>query len=319
VAARQENTDAPLSVTGLNKRYGATPVLMDLNLAVEPAAVHGLVGLNGSGKTTTLECILGMRPFDSGEIQVLGLRPNELYRSEGGVVSIFDSPSLHPQLTVRQTLEHASLLCPRAVRSPAQVEEMLGIGNYSHYRIRELSLGNRRRTSIAQALLGQPGFVILDEPFNGLDAGGVDDVLALISRLNREEGTAFLLSSHQLPYLEQVCSHLSILHKGRIAVSDRVDKLFNAQSTRLLVHCDDVVRACAIVQDIPGVQIEDTSEAGLLTLKLDRANPGLINQRLVQKGIMVSELVPERASLTSLFHQITSPALNDKGAERGAA
>jgi hypothetical protein len=73
------------------------------------------------------------------------------------------------------------------------------------------------------------------------------------------------------------------------------------------------------VQDIPGVQIEDTSEAGLLTLKLDRANPGLINQRLVQKGIMVSELVPERASLTSLFHQITSPALNDKGAERGAA
>ena len=319
MAARQANTEAPLSVTGLNKRYGATPVLMDLNLAVEPAAVHGLVGLNGSGKTTTLECILGMRPFDSGEIRVLGLRPNELYRSQGSVVSIFDSPSLHPQLTVRQTLEHASLLCTRAVRSPSQVEELLGIGKYSRYRIRELSLGNRRRTSIAQALLGQPGFVILDEPFNGLDAGGVDDVLALISRLNREEGTAFLLSSHQLPYLEQVCSHLSILHRGRIAVSDRVDKLFNAQSTRLLVHCDDVVRACAIVQDIPGVQIEDTSEAGLLTLKLAGANPGLINQRLVHKGIMVSELVPERASLTSLFHQITSPASNDKGAERGVA
>lgn len=312
-------TEAPLRVTGLNKRYGATPVLVDLGLTVEPGAVHGLVGLNGSGKTTTLECILGMRPFDSGEIRVLGLRPSELYRSEGGVVSIFDSPSLHPQLTVRQTLEHARLLCPRTRRTPAQVEELLGISKYSRYRIRELSLGNRRRTSIAQALLGQPGFVILDEPFNGLDAGGVDDVLALIARLNREEGTAFLLSSHQLPYLEQVCSHLSILHKGRIAVSDRVDKLFNAQSTRLLVHCDDVVRACAIVEDITGVQIEDTSEAGLLTLQLNGASPGLINQRLVQKGIMVSELVPERASLTSLFHQITSPTSGDASAHGGAA
>ena len=314
-------TEAPLRVTGLNKRYGTTPVLMDLGLTVEPGAVHGLVGLNGSGKTTTLECILGMRPFDSGEIRVLGRRPNELYRTEGGVVSIFDSPSLHPQLTVRQVLDHARLLCPHPVRTPAQVEALLGISKYSRYRIRELSLGNRRRTSIAQALLGRPGFVILDEPFNGLDAGGVDDVLALIALLNREEGTAFLLSSHQLPYLEQVCSHLSILHKGRIAVSDRVDSLFNAQSTRLLVHCDDVVRACAIVQDIPGVQIEDTSEAGLLTLQLDGASPGLVNQRLVQKGILVSELVPERASLTSLFHQITArdPVAADSSAVRGAA
>jgi len=312
-------TVTPLRVTGLNKGYGNTPVLMDLALEVVPGAVHGLVGLNGSGKTTTLECILGMRPFDSGEIRVLGLRPSELYRSEGGVVSIFDSPSLHPQLTVRQALEHASLLCTRQVRTPAQVEALLGISKYSRYRIRELSLGNRRRTSIAQALLGQPGFVILDEPFNGLDAGGVDDVLALIAHLNREEGTSFLLSSHQLPYLEQVCSHLSILHKGRIAVSDRVESLFNARNTRLLVHCDDVVRACAIVQDIPGVQIEDTSEAGLLTLQLNGASPGVINQRLVQKGIMVSELVPERASLTSLFHQITDPASGDADMVRGAA
>lgn len=321
MASTEGISDTPLRVSGLNKRYGATPVLLDVSLEVVPGAVHGLVGLNGSGKTTTLECILGMRPFDSGEIRVLGLRPSELYRSEGGVVSIFDSPSLHPQLTVRQALEHASLLCPRQVRSPAQVEDMLGISKYSHYRIRELSLGNRRRTSIAQALLGQPGFVILDEPFNGLDAGGVDDVLALIARLNREEGTAFLLSSHQLPYLEQVCTHLSILHRGHIAISDRVENLFNAQNTRLLVRCDDVVRACAIAEDIAGVEIEDASEPDLLTLQLTGASAGLINQKLVQKGILVSELMTERASLTSLFHQITARDAAAAAAEaaRGAA
>ncbi len=296
----------PLVVRGLTKKYGQLEVLRELNLDVLAGAVHGLVGLNGSGKTTTLECLLGMQSFNSGDVRVLGLTPAHLYRGSGRIVSIFDSPSLHPQLTVRQALEHASLLCEQRVRTPAQVEAMLGISRYSQFKIRHLSLGNRRRASIAQALLGRPEFVILDEPFNGLDASGVDDVLALISELNHREGTAFLLSSHQLPYLEKVCSHLSILHKGQIVVSDHVSKLFNSQQSRLLVYCDDVVRACAIVQDIPGVVIEDNSVSGLLTLQLDNVSPGLINQKLVQKNIMVHELLRERVSLTSLFHDITS-------------
>lgn len=299
-------TDVPLKVTQLSKRFGDFEVLKQLNLEVTPGAVHGLVGLNGSGKTTTLECLLGMQAFQSGDVHLLGLRPDQLHRSHGGIVSIFDSPSLHPHLTVRQVLEHALLLCDQVVRTPEQVEAMLGISRYANFRIRNLSLGNRRRASIAQALLGSPRFVILDEPFNGLDAGGVDDMLALICKLNREEGTSFLLSSHQLPYLEKICSHLSILHKGQIVVSDRVEKLFSAQQSRLQVYCDDVVRACAIVQDMPGVTIEDNSATGILTLQLNNVAPSLVNQRLVEKGIMVDELVRERASLTSLFHDITT-------------
>ena len=300
------NHTAPLLATALSKKYGDFEVLRQLDLEVTAGAVHGLVGLNGSGKTTTLECLLGMQSFDSGTVRVLGLPPNQLHRSRGGVVSIFDQPSLQPQLTVRQVLEHASLLCEERVRTPAQVEALLGISKYSHFKIRHLSLGNRRRASIAQALLGSPSLVLLDEPFNGLDAGGVDDMLALIGALNRDEGTAFLLSSHQLPYLERICTHLSILHKGRIVVSDHVSRLFNTRISRLLVSCDEVVRACAIVQDIPGVQIEDNSVAGLLTLRLDEVSPALINQRLVQKGIAVHELQRERASLTTFFHEITA-------------
>lgn len=298
--------DVPLRVTQLSKRYGDFEVLKQLNLDVSPGAIHGLVGLNGSGKTTTLECLLGMQTFQSGKVRLLGLSPDQLYQSHGGIVSIFDSPSLHPHLTVRQVLEHARLLCDHIVRTPEEVETLLGISRYSNFRIRTLSLGNRRRASIAQALLGSPRFVILDEPFNGLDAGGVDDMLALIVQLNREEGTSFLLSSHQLPYLEKICSHLSILHKGQIVVSDSVDQLFSAQQSRLQVYCDDVVRACAIVQDMRGVTIEDNSATGILTLQLDNVAPALVNQRLVEKGIMVDELVRERASLTSLFHDITT-------------
>ncbi len=296
----------PIKVENLSKRFGELEVLSALNLEVEEGAIHGLVGLNGAGKTTTLECLLGMQAFSSGDVSLLGYTPSQLHRSQGGVVSIFDSPSLHPQLTVRQTLEHALLLCEKPVRSPAQVESLLGISQYSHFRIRTLSLGNRRRASIAQALLGSPRLVILDEPFNGLDAGGVEDVMALIRQLNQEEGTAFLLSSHQLAYLEKICSHLSILHHGQIVVSDRVEQLFNQQSSQLQVHCDDVVRACSIVQAIPGVTIEDNSEQGVLTLQLLQVDSAYINQQLVSKGIMVRQLLWKRASLNSLFHSITA-------------
>ncbi|MDX1491869.1 MAG: ABC transporter ATP-binding protein [Pseudohongiellaceae bacterium] len=296
----------PLRVEKLSKSFGDTPVLKELNLTVETGAVHGLVGLNGSGKTTTMECLLGMQPYHAGKISIMGLKPEQLYKHAGKVVSVFDSPSLHPQLTVKQTLEHACLLCERPARTPTQVEAMLGISQYSQYKIKHLSLGNRRRTSIAQALLGRPEFIILDEPFNGLDAGGVDDLLNLISRLNREEGTSFLLSSHQLPYLEKICSHISVLHRGRIAVSGHVSRLFNAQHSRLLVHCDDVVRACAIVQGMPGVEIEDNSYPGLLTLQLDGVNPALINQKLVEKGIAIHELVREKPSLETLFQAVVA-------------
>lgn len=311
---------SPLQVSGLNKRYGRTDVLTDLSLTVEAGAVHGLVGLNGSGKTTTLECILGMLPYDRGDVAVLGHRPDHLWRATGAVVGIFDNPSLHPGLTVRQSLEHARILCPETVRSPAQIESLLGISRYSNYRIQQLSLGNRRRASIAQALLGQPAFVILDEPFNGLDAGGVDDVLALISRLNREEGTAFLLSSHQLPYLERICSHMSILHKGRIELSDPVERLFAARHPRILLRCDQIERVRELLQSQPGILQVTTAADGSLQVEIDERapDPASINQQLVQAGIAVSGLISETPSLESLFREITGSEANDGKVEAAA-
>jgi ABC-2 type transport system ATP-binding protein len=300
------NTHAPLTVSNLNKHYGSFAVLNQLNLEVVEGAVHGLVGLNGSGKTTTLECILGMQAFDSGMIKVLGHKPAQLYEARGGIVSIFDSPSLNPNLSVRQVLEHARILCDKPTRSPEEVEQMLGIRQYSKFRIQHLSLGNRRRASIAQALIGRPAFIILDEPFNGLDAGGVDDVLALISRLNREEGTAFLLSSHQLPYLEQICSHMAILHKGQIAVSDKVDTLFKIRQTSVIIRCDQQQKARQLLSANSDLKIISPPENGAEI----RVHPGQlssadINRLLMENGIAVSELIIERPSLTSLFHEIT--------------
>ncbi len=302
-----ESPESVLSIAALEKRYGTTAVLSQLNLSVARGAIHGLVGLNGSGKTTTLECVLGMQRFQSGDLQVLGRPPSRLWQGRGDVVGIFDAPSLHPALTVRQVLEHARIVCARPVRSPAEVEAMLGITQYSHYKIRQLSLGNRRRASIAHALIGQPEFIILDEPFNGLDAGGVDDVLALIKQLNHQHGTTFLLSSHQLAYLESVCTHLAILHRGRIELTGSVDTLFKDRLARLDVRCDQADKACSLLADINGVSAitrDDDATGTVLSMTLDNIDAAAINSVLVLAGISVSGLEMRRPSLARLFHDV---------------
>ena len=298
-------TEAVLHIKDLIKRYGDVEVLHHLNLEVTRGAIHGLVGLNGSGKTTTMECVLGMQGFDSGEVKVLGRHPRDLWQGAGDVVGIFDTPGLHPGLTVRQCLEHAQLLCGNPVHKPAEVEALLGITKYSHYKIRQLSLGNRRRASIAHALIGQPAFVVLDEPFNGLDAGGVDDVLALIQRLNRQEGTSFLLSSHQLAYLESICTHLSILHQGMIALSASTDELIRPSESRLKLVCDQAVAARELLKQTLGV-INIEKEGSALMLTLDGIGPGDVNRKLVMSGVTVSELQPEKRDLSALFQKIVS-------------
>lgn len=294
-----------LSVSGLTKRYGEHTVVDGLSLQVERGAIHGLVGLNGSGKTTTLECILGLQRFDGGDIQVLGLAPHQLYQSAGRVIGIFDTPSLNPNLSVRQCLNQAVLLCADPQRRPEEVEALLAISRFRDYRIKHLSLGNKRRASIAQALIGNPELIILDEPFNGLDAGGVDDVLALITELNREHGTSFLLSSHQLPYLEQVCSHIAVLHRGKIVTSAAVNELLADSKTRIRLRVDDENLARQVLAELPGVSMQQNTMAGYLQLSVAALDSAQLNRELVARDVAVSELIVERPSLDTLFREAT--------------
>ena len=297
-----------LSIVGLNKKYGAHQVLKNLELHILDGSIHGLVGLNGSGKTTTIECLLGLQGFESGAVSVLGFNPGQLYQASGRVVAIFDTPSLHPNLTVRQNLELARRLCVTPARSTQQVEKLLGIEKYSRFKIRQLSLGNKRRASIAQALLGQPQLVILDEPFNGLDAAGVEDVLRLITDLNQQAGTTFLLCSHQLPYLEQICSHIAILHRGEIVVSETVVNLLSNSKNIALIKTSQAEQAIALIASLNGACYAGTDDSGYLQVELKKFSSADLNKFLVGNQIEVQELHLQKASLGRLFRAITNEA-----------
>lgn len=291
---------------GLRKRYGDVAVLHGVDLELPAAAVFGLVGLNGSGKTTTIECTLGLQGFQEGEVSVLGRGPAELFRLQGDVVAIFDSPSVPPHLTVRQCLEHARLLCPKPRRECTEVERLLGLESYTRYRIRQLSLGNRRRVSIAQALLGEPRLILLDEPFNGLDAGGVDQVLDLIAQLNRESGASFLLSSHQLPYLERVCSHVAILHKGRIAAAGELQELLDDSGSRVVLHSTQAGLAAQLLENNGRVTDLEQLSSTHLKMRLQEWRSDQLVAFLVENKVPVSELIQQRASLDNFFRELTA-------------
>ena len=300
------STQTPaLLISGLRKAYGNLDVLTGVDLTLAPGAIQGLVGLNGSGKTTTLECILGLQRFDQGEVSVLGLKPTDLCTAQGRVTAVFDSPSLNPNLTVRQCLRHAIILSRHAQRQPEELEKLLGLCQFSNFPIKTLSLGNKRRTSIAHALISEPDLVILDEPFNGLDAGGVDEVLLLIKSLNRERGTSFLLSSHQLPYLEDICSHLAILHEGKIIRSGEKSALLRSETSKVRLRTTDPVGAVSTLQTIPDISCQPGATDEEIWVSSDTMTAAAINSHLAQHQIPVYELATERASLGSLFRRLT--------------
>jgi ABC-type multidrug transport system ATPase subunit len=291
---------ALLEIRGLRKRFGRSEVLKGIDLTLHAGAVYGFVGLNGAGKTTTIECSLGLLRRTGGEVSVLGRPPGEIWRTAGRVGVALDTPCLHPHLTVREELDHAAIFCGREGRTPAEVEELLGIAGHRSQKTRKLSLGNRRRTSIALALLGRPELVVLDEPFSGLDAGGVEDLLALIGKLHRDEGMAILFSSHQLDLVERAATHVGLIHEGRMVREGALEEVVGGGRERLRIRVDDPVKALFELRGRKAGLLAD----GSLEVDLEGPSPAEVNAQLVRAGIGVSELRLERPSLAQLFHQV---------------
>ncbi len=294
-----------LSLRGLTKRYGRIEALHGVDLTLPRGEIYGLVGLNGAGKTTTIECALGLQRFDGGQATILGLPPSEIHRSGGRITAALDAPALHPHLTVRQELEHGWILCGRGGRSPREIEPLLGLESLASRRTRELSLGNRRRLSVALALLGSPELAMLDEPFSGLDAAGVEELIALVRRLVREEGTTFLFSSHQLDLVERAATRLGIIHEGRMLREGSLVEVLDGGAERIRIDVGDAARALEVLRaKFPGLDAARSPD-GALAVSAAGFKAAEMNAELVRAGIAVSALGIERPSLASAFRRVT--------------
>jgi len=282
--------------------------VQDVNLTVESGQVYGLLGPNGSGKTTTMACALGLLEPTGGEIEVLGLPASKIHKSRGRIAALFDDATLVSGLSVRQNLEYARrLLGHSGGRSVDAALDLVGISKLAGQRAGSLSLGQSRRASIARVLLGKPELVVLDEPLSGLDTVGVLEVLGLFRRL-REEGVTLLVSSHRMHELERVVSHIGVLLNGRLVKESSLDELLDGARGRVRVLTPDCERAAEILARIDrlgSVQIAETREAGSeLRVELGEADAGEVNRVLVEAGCAVTGLIPEGVSLHDVFESM---------------
>jgi ABC-2 type transport system ATP-binding protein len=307
--------DASLAVRarGITKCFGEVVALDGVDLDVTPGRVHGLVGPNGAGKTTLLGLLLGLAVADSGSLEILGTPVGRALAGPDGVSGFVDGPGLYPSLTARQNL--AALVALRGRDAPsAGIDEVLdevGLTDVADDRVRGFSLGMRQRLGLAAALLTMPRLLVLDEPTNGLDPAGKNQVHQVLARLVAG-GTAVVLSSHRMDDVEALCSEVTILNTGRVVFSGPVDKL-SAESGELEYRLvtTDVAAARELALATPDLHLVDAPSTGrhangdAIVVRAAVAALDDLVVRLVQARIAVRELALVISPLEAAFLALT--------------
>ena len=283
---------------GLTKRYGELRAVDGVDLEVGRGDVYGFLGANGSGKTTTVRMLLGLVLPTSGTAEVLG-RPMPAGRAQvlPRVGALVEGPGAYPHLSGRANLAlldaSGSDRLPRRSRQERITEVLaeVGLDPADRRPTRAYSLGMRQRLGLAAALMRRPDLLVLDEPTNGLDPQGIQEVRALLLRLNAA-GTTIFLSSHLLAEVEQMCTRVGVLDRGRLVLQDRLDVLLRP-SGLVAVRTPDVGRGTELLGSAVAAV-----EADRLLVRADDA--AALNAHLVGAGLRVAEIGPHRRDLEQL-------------------
>jgi ABC-2 type transport system ATP-binding protein len=297
-------SDLVIETTGLRKEFRSLRgdlrvAVQGLDLAVPAGGVHGFLGPNGSGKTTTIRMLLGLARPTRGTMRLVGQPvPERLPEVIGRVGAVVESPKFSPNFSGRRNLQLlAGAIGAPAARVDAAIETVK-LGGREKDRYKAYSLGMKQRLAIAATLLKEPDLLILDEPTNGLDPAGIREIRETIRDLG-ESGVTVLLSSHILAEVQQVCTSATIIGNGKLLASGTVDELLGAGTTYRVAVPDPTSAADVLMR----AGLEPSRVDGVL--HVDAESPAAITRALGEAGIWLTELGPVRADLESYFLQLT--------------
>jgi ABC-2 type transport system ATP-binding protein len=297
-----------IEIQGLRKEYrrlrgGSTIALDGLDLVVPGGGVFGFLGPNGSGKTTTIRCLLGLATPTAGRCTLLDADVrSELASVIRRVGSIVETPALFPTFSARRNLQ---LLARTYGIDDDKVEEVLvtvGLADRAKSLVKTYSLGMKQRLGIAAALLKDPDVLILDEPANGLDPAGIKEVRELVRRLGGEGRTVFV-SSHILSEVRQMCDQVAILAHGRCVAAGPVDEVLHARRTSaLVVGLADLDAGLKVLQ---AADIAATRAGDRLRVDVPPSQAAKVTRVLAEASLYVTELRPEEIDLETVFLELT--------------
>jgi ABC-type multidrug transport system ATPase subunit len=291
-----------LEIKHLHKYYGKLKAVEDLSLSITPGSVFGLLGPNGSGKTTTLGVVLGVTKQTKGSYSWFGKEPSAALRKKIG--AILEAPSFYPYLSAEENLKIVAQIKNIPYAAIDLVLDKVGLLDRRKDKFQTYSLGMKQRLAIASALLSDPHVLVLDEPTNGLDPQGIADVRDLIVKISGE-GKTIILASHLLDEVQKVCSHYAVLKKGKVVYAGNVNETL-AKNEHLELAAPDMDQLFEAVQSYP-YSIEASVNNQTIMVRLSDGKTGFdINQYLTNKGIVLSQLVTKRQNLEQQFLEILS-------------
>lgn len=291
-----------LEITDLHKYFGKIKAVQGLSLEVHQGMVFGLLGPNGSGKTTTLGVILDVVAKTKGEFKWYGKQPSKEIRKEIG--AILEAPAFYPYLSGEDNLKVAARIKEIPYSEIDVVLKKVGLYDRRKHKFQTYSLGMKQRLSIASALLSNPQVLVLDEPTNGLDPTGIADVREIIKKV-AAEGKTIILASHLLDEVQKVCTDFAVLNKGKKIFAGSVeDAMGDTEKMEVAAHdmdnLEEKAKSCPFVN-----AVERNSQNLLVTLK-DGKDSYELNQYLNQQGIIVSQLTTIKKNLEKQFLEILS-------------
>jgi ABC-2 type transport system ATP-binding protein len=298
---------------GLTKRFGARVALDAVDLTVPAATAFGFLGPNGAGKTTLIRTLLGLTRPSGGTFRLLdrpmpAQRPTALQR----VGAIVEEPRFHPHLTGRENLRIvAAAREPAADARIAPALARVGLANRADERVKTYSMGMRQRLGVARCLLADPLLLILDEPMNGLDPAGIQEFREMIAELVGEGRTVFL-SSHLLDEVEKTCQQVAIIDGGKILMQGAVADIGTTGRPTVRLRCEPLDRAAELVRAHPSAASAAIDDDAVVVVFDTEAGPATdavvadLTRRLVEAGISVFALEPQRVSLEARFLEMTS-------------
>ncbi|HEX2810488.1 MAG TPA: ATP-binding cassette domain-containing protein, partial [Kineosporiaceae bacterium] len=286
--------DVPLAIEGLGKVYGdGYRAVSDLSFRVEPGWVLGLLGPNGAGKTTVLRMLMGLIHPTEGRIRVFGhaVVPGAAVLSRVG--AFVEGPGFLPHVSglANLRLYWQATGRPEADAHLEDALEIAGLADDVHRRVKTYSQGMRQRLAIAQAMLGLPDLLVMDEPTNGLDPPQIREMREVLSRY-AATGRTVVLSSHLLSEVEQTCTHVVVMHQGRLVAQGPVAELVGS-ATALVVDVDDPARAAEVATAVAGASRVEVTRSGVV-LTLNGTPRGDLVRALVEAGLAVERVAPER-------------------------
>jgi len=275
------------------------------DMQVGSGQVHGFLGPNGSGKTTTLRTLLGLVNADSGRMTILGRpAPEALPEVAHRIGAIVESPQFFGNFSARHTLRLLATAGGVPARRVDEVLELVGLRDRAGERVKGYSLGMKQRLAVASALLKGPELLILDEPANGLDPAGIHEMRELVRRL-AADGVTVLVSSHILAEIQQICDSVTIISRGRRVTAGPVEQvLAQHDKGEFRVRVADLDRAAAVIAEA-GLPVAVHADHLVVS---DLADPAWISQTLGRHDLWVSELTPLTPNLESVFLELTGTA-----------